>query len=239
MKKNENLSAELLKKFKTLVIVLIGITVLSSCLKTYVDPRIENSAHTIFVNVIPDNTTYNVYIDNARATNQPFAFSFALPPIYVSAGSKTIEYRLNNSSQVVITDTVVFKPKNYYTIFSTRTTDPELVVIEDVPANLTDPPTGKAKVRFINMSPGSPNIDLFVDKGATLFTNIAYKTTTEFLVVNSSFYDLNFRATGTTGVKFTKRIAIDPDRLYTIFALGVWNPLPEDAPLDLGLLDAR
>ncbi|HCN84343.1 MAG TPA: hypothetical protein DIT07_12095 [Sphingobacteriaceae bacterium] len=241
MKKNKNFSIKLLKESKILFAVLCSITLLSSCLKTYTDPRIDTSAHTVFVNTVPDGSSYNFYLDNFIVSNQSVAFSYALPYIYVTAGSKKVDLIPRNTTQSVASDTILFKAKNYYTIFATGQANPEFVVLEDTPADLANPPAGKSRIRLVNLSPDSPNIDLFVDGpgGTNLFTNLAYKANTAFINVEPGAYNLDFRETGTTTVKFTKHVSIEPNRVHTIFAIGVWNALPGDPSLDMGLMDAR
>ncbi len=236
----KNLSAELFKKFKTLVVVLSGIAILSSCLKTYVDPRISTSAHTVFVNTVPDALQYTFYLDNFRVSNQAISFTYALPFIYVTAGSKKIDLIVRNTTTSVASDTILFKSTNYYVVFATGKEKLEFVVLEDAPANLLSPPTGKAKVRLLNLSPDSPNIDLVVSGagGATLFTNLSYKSNTDFIIMDPGAYDLDFRETGTTVVKYTKHVNIEPNKLHNLFVIGAWNALSGEAGVDLGLMDA-
>jgi hypothetical protein len=238
MEKIKNPSKKLLKEFKTLSIVFIGIFILSSCVKSRVDPRLANSSHTVFVNVIPNGLSFNFYLDNLKTSNQAIAFSYSLPAIYISPGRRQIDLVLRNSTQSILTETVLVKAPNYYTVFATGKVTPEFVVLEDVQSNLISPPTGKAKVRLINLSSDAPNIDLAIAGGATLFTNLTYKANTPFINMDPGIYNLNFLETGTTTVKFTKKVLIDPGRLYNIFSLGAWDFQPGDAPLDMGLLDA-
>lgn len=238
MKNIKNPSSKLYKASVVITAVLAVTMLLSSCLKTYTDPRITNGSHTVFVNAIPNSLSFLFYLDNFQASNQSIGFTYSLPAIYVSPGVKKLDLVLRNSSQSILTDTIQFRSPNYFTIFATGKTTPEFVVIEDTQAHLVNPPTGKAKIRFINLSSDAPNLDVAIEGGAKLFTDVTYKANTEFINIDPGDFYLNILQTGTSTVKFSKHVLIVPDRVYNIFSLGAWDVLPGDAPLDLGLMDA-
>lgn len=239
MEKLTQLKGSLLKKLQTLFIVVVSVSLLSSCLKTYVDPKITASAHTVFVNTIPNGASYSFFIDEFRVSSQTISFSFALPAIYVTAGTKKVDLVPRNGIPA-FTDTITFKSTYFYTIFTTQqaTTDPEFFIVEDSPANLQTPPAGKAKVRFVNLSPDAPNTDLYFDGGANIITNLPYKTSSDFVTVDAGVFDFDFRETGTTTTKFKKHVAIESGRIYTVFSLGLWNAVSGYPEIDLGMISA-
>jgi hypothetical protein len=62
----------------------------------------------------------------------------------------------------------------YHTVFAiknTKATADSLILFYD---DLAVPAAGKAKIRFVNLAPGSPNVDFGIAGQTALFTNTAY-----------------------------------------------------------------
>nr|WP_183559778.1 DUF4397 domain-containing protein [Mucilaginibacter sp. SP1R1] len=62
----------------------------------------------------------------------------------------------------------------YHTVFAvknTKATADSLILFYD---DLTAPAAGKAKIRFVHLAPGNPNVDFGISGQTTLFTNTAY-----------------------------------------------------------------
>lgn len=62
----------------------------------------------------------------------------------------------------------------YHTVFAiknTKATADSLILFYD---DLAVPTAGKAKIRFVNLAPGSPNVDFGIAGQTALFTNTAY-----------------------------------------------------------------
>jgi hypothetical protein len=104
----------------------------------------------------------------------------------------------------------------YYTIFYTgKIQSPEVVVTTD---DLSRPPSGKARVRVLNLSPDVPSVDIAgrlttsTSPSTVLFGNLTYKTVNAFQDFNPGFYRMELRAAGTTTVlgSFTQDNQIVP-----------------------------
>lgn len=83
--------------------------------------------------------------------------------------------------------------------------------------------TGKAKVRVIHASPDAPNVDVAVQGGAVIVTNLKYPdATATYLELDAGTYPLEIRAAGTTPavLKFSTP-ALEAGKVYTVFAVDV------------------
>jgi len=85
----------------------------------------------------------------------------------------------------------------------------------------TQPATGKATIRFVNVSAGSANVDLLADS-AKLITNEPYKGASVFTPVSGDLkYNFQVRATGsTTGLASLENVEIKNGGVYTIWYHG-------------------
>lgn len=100
----------------------------------------------------------------------------------------------------------------------------EPLVLSD---NNVAPGEGNAKVRFVHASPDAPTVDITLTDGTTLFDDVAFKETGDYLAVPAGTYDLQVRdATGTTVVLTLADVALAEGGVYTVFAVGQLNGSP-------------
>ena len=225
MKPFKNLSGDNKRNFKVLFITLFSIAILfASCTKRSHE-EVAPGASLLVANAIPRSTSIDFYLDNQRVNLQSMFFSQGLDYFYVVPGLKKLDITLGESGQVLATDTATLKVGNYYSLFAIEKGMAEFVVAKD---DLSNPPSGKAKIRFIHLSPDAPNIDIAIAGGATLYTNRTYKSYTDFMLVDPTNYTLNIRQTGNTAVKIAKAdVQIEVSGIYTIMAIGFWNGAPQ------------
>jgi hypothetical protein len=94
---------------------------------------------------------------------------------------------------------------------------------------------GRAYVRFAHLSPNTPNVDL-VARGNNLFSDVGYTEVTDYVAVNPGTYvfDINL-SENNQRVLYVPNINLLPDRIYTIYAIGLTGetpPLQVVIPLD-------
>ncbi len=94
--------------------------------------------------------------------------------------------------------------------------------------DLTAPPSGKAKVRFVHASPDAPAVDVAVSGAATpAFGNVAFKGATDYATVDAGTVTLNVNAAGTSNtVLALPNVTLDAGAVYTIYAVGLANGTP-------------
>ncbi|MBM7870151.1 hypothetical protein JOC70_001621 [Clostridium pascui] len=80
----------------------------------------------------------------------------------------------------------------------------------------------KTLIKFVHLSPNTPNIDIALSNGTKLFGDIGYKDTTNYITVNPSTYTIQARPTGAQNVILTvPNIRLKPNRSYTIYIVGL------------------
>ena len=88
--------------------------------------------------------------------------------------------------------------------------------------NNSMPTAGKAHVRFVHASPDAPAVDIAVQGGPVLFSNVAFKGVGDYLPVDAGTYDLEVRLAGTDTVALSvPGVALADQTVYTIFAMGL------------------
>lgn len=136
----------------------------------------------------------------------------------------------------------------YHSVYlSGKSQAPEVLVTTD---DLTRPESGKAKIRFVHLSPDGPAVDFAGAKGTTLpravlIGNRTYNTSSDFISVDEGFYTFELRAAGSATVISTQSrtgeiipqlgvvstanvqnftLLIEPGKIYTLIARGYVNP---------------
>lgn len=144
-------------------------------------------AHVSFVNARPVNASIQFWVYTTQVTKTALAINtkndyldtqFGDVQINFTEGTNT-SYKASREFGNSATFTTTGGPNgpiaNYYhTVFAvknTKATADSLILFYD---DLSAPASGKAKIRFVNLAPGTPNVDFGVTGQPALFTNTAY-----------------------------------------------------------------
>lgn len=110
-------------------------------------------------------------------------------------------------------------PDKLYSVFVADTgSKTTFIIAED---NLVRPATGKAKVRFVHLSPDAEKLDL-TSGDSTLFSGKEYKEHTSFkMIEGDKTYSFKIKKNQTTIIKAAlDNIVIKKNRIYTILIKG-------------------
>ncbi|MCX2575019.1 DUF4397 domain-containing protein [Pedobacter sandarakinus] len=190
---------------------------LSACKKDWNDDPIE-AAGIGFVHASPGTGPLDFVLDNQKIGT----FTFNNDRGYYAAypGTRLVGVAKKDSLKYLTNANATFKQGGFYSIFVVDTLkSTKLLVVED---DLKAPETDKANVRFINLSPGSPSLDLAIEGTATpLFTAKAFKTFTPFTgIMPAESYTFQVKE-GNTVRATLPGVKIEKGKIYTIWAKGL------------------
>jgi len=83
------------------------------------------------------------------------------------------------------------------------------------------PEPGHSAVRFIHLSPDAPAVDIAVQGGPTLFSNVAFKSASSYLQVKAGNYTLQVKVAGSNTVVLSASATVEDRRIYTVYAEGL------------------
>lgn len=87
--------------------------------------------------------------------------------------------------------------------------------------------TGLSCVRFIHISPNAPAVDIKLADDTIVFSNVPYKGIANYVCVPSGTYTFKVSPTGSNNVVLTvPNVKLDPNNLYTIYAVGLVGETP-------------
>jgi hypothetical protein len=198
-----------------------------------------------------------------QITRQPYSY---LRLLHAAPGAPPVDVYANNSLIASglpykgFTEYLQVMPATYrIQVFRAGTTGPVLLdtVIEvpgqsintaavvGVPANLTiktffetvvQIPPGQIYLRFANLVPDGPDMDLVLSNGTELFSDVSFGMATNYTQIPAGTYIFYLQQSGTArSLLYVPNIHLLPGRFYTIYAVGRMDgtvPLQVLIPLD-------
>jgi hypothetical protein len=202
------------------VVCLLSV-LLSSCLKdnnqVYVPPP---AALVTFIQASPDEPPLNFFLNNNRVNINPLSYGNQIDYFRAFPGHRTVNFFNSATMATILQDTVYLSANITYSLFLANTAShPEILLLTD---SIARPASGKATVRFVNVSPNAPPVDL-VTTGTTLVSNKAYKGFSSFVPVDGNkSYTFTVVQHGTSTVLATlANVNINSNTVYTIWFHGI------------------
>lgn len=232
-------------KISTYFPIGIALALLSaSCTKEMPDgmDEMKDKAKLLFINSAPDvrpalaGRSLGLFASFNGADNflQPVQFPWTSSYLPYTPGSTTVKIdtaRAGNSTipgprATVLTLSLNMEADKYYSLFAIDSAQkPDHVLLTD---DMTLPSSGKVKVRFMNMSPDAGVIDIVnAATNTALSSGLSYKQVTPFIEMDpADMPNVRIRdnATGVLISPANRRILLEMNNCYSIWATGVRNP---------------
>ncbi|MEJ5994868.1 DUF4397 domain-containing protein [Pedobacter sp. Du54] len=220
-----SLSAKTIRFFSC--IVILAIVSLSSCKKE--ETTAPTGAYIRFINASPTLGTFNVYFDDNKVSTAALPFGGTISFANYASGNHTVKYTTATNANAVLTKQISLTANKIHSVYLIDK-EANLDLLVDVDdASLTS--TTKAFVKFINLSPDAPALNLDIKGGANVVKDKPYKTASPYLQVDPKTYDFDIKdsATGTVKTSLTG-VEMAAGRFYTIISRGLLTPGVNDQP---------
>jgi hypothetical protein len=182
-----------------------------------------------FLHAVPAAIEVNVFADDQLLADE---ISFGEYNDYtpLQKGNYTVTlYETEMSGippEALLTNSLEITDDTFLTLAAAGT--PEALSFLAIPDSDMPMASGQSMVRFAHLSPNGPAVDIALEDGTILFSNISYKQITPYLAVPPMEYTLQVRTAGTPNVVLTFPEAIlVPDEMYTVYAIGLTGENPE------------
>jgi hypothetical protein len=205
-------------KFLSLSVIVFAtlLFAFSSCKKS--DNTVDSAAYVMATNSAETSDPLDFYLDNAKANTSALAYTNSTAYIAVSAGNHQVQFKSSSTSSINTSTTAAFSSGQFYSVFYTD--DQSVVTTQD---DRTPPQSGKARVRFINLSAiVSSNVDFAINGGARLVSGLAYKVASAYNDVDpAASYSLYL--SGSSTVLLNIPANLQAGHIYTIYISGATN----------------
>ncbi|MBC8060402.1 MAG: DUF4397 domain-containing protein [Clostridiaceae bacterium] len=177
----------------------------------------------------PNSPAIDVYIDDKIAIhNLPYrGFSVYLR---TAPGNYNIKVFPTGQREKPVVDTNInIKGKSILTLAAIGTL-PNISLLPVLEPTFTRKP-GEAYVRFSQLSPNSPNLNVALPVTGNIFTNVAYTKTTDYIPIKAGIHTFNITSSeNDERVLHVPNIRLMPNKIYTIYTIGL---LAQNPPLQV------
>lgn len=206
-----------LKKLMAAFVAILSLTILfSSC--DHEDPSIRGTASIRVIHSSETTGAVDLYSDDTKLNSSAIAYAQSSSYFETQAGQKTIEVRLSGTSQVVSTQSLELENGKQYTVYVTGNggAGSSVVTTDDNSA----PSSSQGKVRFINLSTLTSSANLMVDNTTTLFSSVAFGSTSDFAMVAPGSHTFKASSAANANINATTTVNVQAGKIYTIYLAG-------------------
>lgn len=187
--------------------------------------RIAKSPFIRLLHASPDAPAVDIYAnENLIARNLQYkGFTDYFP---VPAGSYNIRVFTTGQKLNPVLSTNVMIPAGSILTIAVVGSASSLGILSVSDRMMPIPPS-KTRIRFVHLSPNTPSVDVTLQNGTKLFSDVEYKEITNYITVDPGLYTLQARIAGTSQVALNvPNVRIKPNRFYTIYAVGLTGENP-------------
>lgn len=203
--------------FKCTALTLLSVLIFSSCQKPIKEePELQSAVNIVNATIGLPQITF--YINRTLVQGAPLQYTNETGYFITFPGIRDFDVAADGMTDLVLKTSLTFKQNTYHTVFIVGENSAlSTLFTED---DLSNPPAGKAKIRFVNVSPDSGDLTLGLKNGSNLFPNQAFKSASQFITVDPGVYDLQLK-TSTGTVLVEKNVTIAAGTIYTTWAKGL------------------
>lgn len=198
---------------------------LGSCLKdSGPDTGSIVSAITV-IHASPNSTAFDFVLDNQRIldpSGPEFVYGKRIPYFRAFSGSRLARiYEKDSFNSPLHELELKLTSGSYYSLFiGGKKESLTSLLIED---DLTKPSVGKAKIRFVNLSPDAPALDFNITQNTSLVSNKKFKDYTSFQEVDAGTYEASIKSHSGNSINIPVPLELKDGFIYTIWSKGLIN----------------
>lgn len=217
----QNLKNMSLKTMKLPILCLALAVTYSSCND---DDNPMPNPDTAIVSVFhasPSTDSLNFYLDANKVNAKLVGLGDSINYVEAFIGDRIAEIKGKDGGSIFKKSIKLEKDKAY-SLFITNEKDNDDAEYVQIADDLTKPAEGKAKIRFVHVSPDAGKLNLAVTGGEDLFTEKEFKSATDFKEINAEKQSFDIVDQGSDAVLFTlEDVDIKAGKIYTIWVKGL------------------
>lgn len=194
--------------------LLLMVTFFTSCSKDNSNNNIQ--AFLKVTNAADGSASQDFYLDNKKATTNALAYGQTIGFFAANGGTRQADFRNAGSSTVNTSFSITLGSGAYYDIFYTDGNS-----YTAFPDDRTMPQSGKARVRFINLSSAlTSNIDIGTSLGGKFLSGLAFKIASGYADFDPTQPFLIYASGSATALLNIPAGTLQPNHIYTVYVSG-------------------
>src|SRR5690606_505948 len=211
-------------KWNRLPLAFLGMAIVavtfSACLKDDTGP--SQISATAALNAVPGSGELDIGLDNNQLNDrywgEEFAYTDVLPYKNAYPGNRLVRVLdpQNPNSGPLVYETVTFVPGKFYSLYVVGYDELQIMVTED---DLSAPGEGNAKLRFIQLSPDAPSLDIKeAGEGTVLAEGLEFMDAIDFATIAADEpYTFEITEQGSDEVLHSFDFTPESNLIYTIW----------------------
>lgn len=210
-----------MKKF-TILLLSMGALLIQSCSKD--EAPVQEYAFLNIINTSPVLGTFNIYVDQTKINTQgAVAFGGNSGYMRLTPGNHNVKFTTASSTESLISKNIPLELNSISSLFLIdRGVNLDYLTTKDELGSMS---SSKAFVRFINLSPDAPALNLAIKDGDVVVSDKAYKATSAFIEIEAKSYIFEIKDKTTSATKATlESFEFKAGKSYTVIATGLLAP---------------
>jgi Domain of unknown function (DUF4397) len=186
-------------------------------------PVVDSFPRVMFINASPNAPGFDILVNDVKVDDNKVNYPNNTGYKKVKLDSNNIKVNIAGSTFTYFSEIKYLSKNVRYSFFIADSISKKshLFLTDDLSA----PNAGKAKVRFMHLSPNTPALDIIVaSNGNVLFGNRSFKSATGFTNLTAGNYNFELKLAGTSTVKYVApAVNFEDGKIYTFFIKGFSN----------------
>jgi hypothetical protein len=219
---------------KQIVVVITGFALTASllfaCKKNNNNNTPQPDANVLLVNASPgDSAARDFYFNDSKLNTQPVVYPANSGYLSIAPGGYTVKIAEVNTINPQATGSINMGSAKSYSLFAYDTLLSGKIKMFATEDNLTAPASGKAKVRFFDLSPVNVAVDIYANDSLVFANrnyadNVADNSKGSFISVDAGTYTVKLKLAG-SGPNIAPLLTLSNNvfsagKIYTVFAKG-------------------
>lgn len=217
----QNLKNVSLKTMKLPILCLALAVTYSSCND---DDNPMPNPDTAIVSVFhasPSTDSLNFYLDAKKVNAKLVGLGDSINYVEAFIGDRVAEIK-GEDGEPIFKKSIKLEKEKAYSLFITNEKDNDDAEYVQIIDDLTNPAEGKAKIRFVHVSPDAGKLNLAVTGGEDVFTEKEFKSATDFKEISAEKQSFDVVDQESNAVLFTlEDVDIKAGKIYTIWVKGL------------------
>jgi hypothetical protein len=159
----------------------------------------------------------DIYLNGSLFFNRVFFTQFS-PYLYVPEGSYEVTVFVTMTKEnPILRQNIEVKNGELATLAMTGNYDDIKLLL--IPEDKEGASGNNSKVRVVHLSPNLPELNILA-YDSILFSEVDFREITEYIEMPSQFYKINIELSQNNRLLRSNRIAINPNRIYTLYLMG-------------------
>lgn len=170
-----------------------------------------------FLHAVPRVMPVDIYLNGSLFFNRVFFTQFS-PYLYVPEGSYEVTVFVTMTKEnPILRQNIEVKNGELATLAMTGNYDDIKLLL--IPEDKEGASGNNSKVRVVHLSPNLPELNI-LSYDSILFSNVDFREITEYIEMPPQFYKINIELSQNNRLLRSNRIAINPNRIYTLYLMG-------------------